>query len=328
VADPAVSTLPKANADQVPLVSIIVSFLDPGAFLREAVESVLRQDFHDWELALVDDGSTDESAAFARDCAASHPDRIRYVEHPRHENRGVAASRNVGLGVTRGQLIALLDADDVWPPGRLSHQVPVMGEHPEVDWIFGPGVYWYGWTGNPDDRERDYVQPMASAPGSVATPSDFLPRMIREPDLAPCPGAMLLRRSAVERVGGFEESFTGAAMHLEDLAFSTKLAATCRAINTGAVSLLYRQHPRSLCNLASARGTYRATYRAYLEWLFRFLADHDVPGSDSAAHEAWQRNFGPLATVRAGLVRAIPSRLRPAFRRLKEAWARHPGGGP
>src|SRR5205807_873118 len=83
-----------------------VIFLNAERFLREAVESVFAQTYPHWELLLVDDGSTDRSGEIARRFAADRPDRVRYLEHPGHENRGMSASRNLGIRSARGELVA------------------------------------------------------------------------------------------------------------------------------------------------------------------------------------------------------------------------------
>ena len=109
-----------------PLVSIVVIFLDAEAFIEEAIESVLAQTYRHWELVLVDDGSSDGGSEIARRYAASHADRIRYIEHDRHQNRGMSASRNAGIREARGEYIAFLDADDVWFAEKLEHQVAIL----------------------------------------------------------------------------------------------------------------------------------------------------------------------------------------------------------
>ncbi len=95
----------------MPLVSVVLIFLNEQRFIEEAVQSLLAQTMTDWELVLVDDGSTDRSTAIAHKFAAQD-DRIRYIEHQRHTNRGMAASRNAGVAHTTAPYIAFLDADD------------------------------------------------------------------------------------------------------------------------------------------------------------------------------------------------------------------------
>ena len=76
-----------------PMVSAIIIFLNGERYIAEAIESIRAQTFADWELILVDDGTTDGATAIARRYAAEHPGRIIYTEHPGHENRGMSASR-------------------------------------------------------------------------------------------------------------------------------------------------------------------------------------------------------------------------------------------
>src|SRR5207248_3034632 len=108
-----------------PLVSVVLIFYNAQAFLDETVQSVFAQKYKNWELILVDDGSTDGSTDIARRFADDNPERVRCLEHPSHTNCGASASRNLGVREARGQLIALLDADDVWLPHKLAQQVQI-----------------------------------------------------------------------------------------------------------------------------------------------------------------------------------------------------------
>jgi glycosyltransferase involved in cell wall biosynthesis len=102
-----------------PVVSIVVIFLNAEQFIREAIESAFAQTYKCWELLLVDDGSADGSKAIAHQYAALYPERVLYLEHHDHQNRGMSASRNLGVSHARGKYIAFLDADDVWLPHKL-----------------------------------------------------------------------------------------------------------------------------------------------------------------------------------------------------------------
>ena len=105
------------------MVSIIMIFLNEEQFIREAIESVFAQSYDTWELLLVDDGSMDLSTDIALRCADQHPGQVRYLEHADHQNRGMSASRNLGISHAKGKHIAFLDADDVWSPHKLEQQV-------------------------------------------------------------------------------------------------------------------------------------------------------------------------------------------------------------
>src|SRR5260370_9964015 len=93
-----------------PFFSVIVIFYNAQRFLREAIDSVIRQTEQSWELLLADDGSTDESATIARECANQMPGKIRYLHHPDRRNHGMIATRNLRIRHSRAPWIALLAA--------------------------------------------------------------------------------------------------------------------------------------------------------------------------------------------------------------------------
>ena len=104
-----------------PLVSCITIFFNAEKFFEEAIESVFVQTYKNWELLLVDDGSTDGSTTIARNYAEHYPEKVCYLEHEGHQNRGMSASRNLGIRHAKGDYVALLDADDIWLPQKLEH---------------------------------------------------------------------------------------------------------------------------------------------------------------------------------------------------------------
>jgi glycosyltransferase involved in cell wall biosynthesis len=122
------------------LVTVIMPAYNVAPYLREAVESVVAQTYREWELVIVDDGSTDETAAIARDCL-KFDDRIRLV---RQENRGLAGARNTALREGRGQFFALLDSDDLWDPEFLESQMQVFARHPETALVSGSARFLGG----------------------------------------------------------------------------------------------------------------------------------------------------------------------------------------
>jgi glycosyltransferase involved in cell wall biosynthesis len=107
-------------------ISVIIPVFNTERLVAEAIRSVLAQTHEDFELILVDDGSTDGSAAV---CAGFDDPRIRLV---RQQNRGLAGARNAGIRHARGDLLAFLDADDAWMPDKLVRHLDHLGSHPEV----------------------------------------------------------------------------------------------------------------------------------------------------------------------------------------------------
>ncbi len=103
-----------------PLVSVIMPAYNAASYLREAISSVISQSVTDWELFVIDDGSSDNSRDIAAEFAQSDP-RIQLVVN--EKNMGVAKTRNRGIEMSKGQYIAFLDSDDVWHPEKLEHQL-------------------------------------------------------------------------------------------------------------------------------------------------------------------------------------------------------------
>ena len=100
--------------------------------MEEAIESVLCQRFEDWELLIVDDGSTDVSREIAERYASIDPSRISVFAHPDLTNHGLSSTLNLGIAQARAQFIAFLDADDIWLPDRLAHDVDCSERIPQL----------------------------------------------------------------------------------------------------------------------------------------------------------------------------------------------------
>lgn len=262
-----------------PLVSVITIFLNADRFLEEAIESVIAQTYDDWELVLVDDGSTDRSTRIAQAYAARFPSRIRYVEHPRHENRGMSASRNLGVEVARGELIGLLDADDVYLPHHLEQHVALLDGRPDVDFVFGNTKFWYSW-GDAPSPESNRIRTLGFRPGTTVKPQEAVPLLVRERVRTPPTCSVLIRMEAVQRAGGFEDSFRGT---YEDQVFFYKLFHTATAYFHEGCVALYRQHADSWCalersSLAAGRAIgFAPSRRTFLEWLEAFLRRAGTP---------------------------------------------------
>jgi len=122
------------NNASSPTVSVVMPTYNRAELLPRTIESILSQDFEDFELLIVDDGSTDDTAAVIREIQAQDA-RLRYLPLP--ENRGIGFARQAGLQHASGKYIALADSDDLWLPGKLKVQVEVLERYPEIDILFG-----------------------------------------------------------------------------------------------------------------------------------------------------------------------------------------------
>jgi glycosyltransferase involved in cell wall biosynthesis len=166
------------------LVSVIIPTYNRAWILKEAIDSVLVQDFVDYELIVVDDGSTDDTP----DILSAYGRAIRVL---RQSNKGVSAARNRGIRASSGGLIAFLDSDDLWLPQKLSRQVDFFATHPQA-MICQTEEQWIrnGARVNPKTRHQKFSG------------------MIFERSLKLClvsPSAVMLRRSLLDTVGIFDE---------------------------------------------------------------------------------------------------------------------------
>ncbi len=122
------------TTSQPPAVSIILPTYNRATFLPQAFASIAAQQFTHWELIVVDDGSTDDTAAVVTNLSAPLSQSVKLL---RQANQGPYAARNAGLDHAAGEFVAFFDSDDLWLPHHLHECVAALREHPEVDWVFG-----------------------------------------------------------------------------------------------------------------------------------------------------------------------------------------------
>lgn len=174
-----------------PKVSIVMPCFNAAAHLARSVGSVQAQDLQDWELVVVDDGSTDDSWQVLQSLARDDP-RIRPLRQP---NAGAASARNTGLMAAKGEFTAFLDSDDTWDPTFLSAMLGALEPHPEA------GIAYCGWQniGLGGGRDKPYVPPDYESGDKV------------EALLRTCPWPIhgaLVRADLIKAAGGFDESFS------------------------------------------------------------------------------------------------------------------------
>ena len=218
-----------------PRVSVVIPVFNAERHLASTVASVVRQKANPLEIIIVDDGSTDGSAAIAARCAGP----IRYVFQP---NAGPPAARTAGLDLARGELIAFLDADDLWSDDRLEIQLGILSRHPGADLVAGR----FQWV-------RD-----AALPGE---PPRLIP--LAGPRNPLSLGTALIRRHLFTTVGGLDESLR----YCDDVDWYLR----AREIRVSMVLhedvvLWYRRHDGNITNdVARARGYYLTALKKSLD---------------------------------------------------------------
>ena len=202
-----------------PRVSVIVPVYQGDRFLAEAIESVLNQSYTNYEIIVINDGSTDNS----RDVLLPYLEKIRYVYQ---ENQGVAAARNLGIQMAKGEFIAFLDQDDFWFADKLALQVAGFQAQPTL------GILNSGWQ-----RVNELGKAIVNVePWHKASELDLRAWLQWKPVL---PSAMMFSRQWLEYAGGFDSRFTQSS----DVDMVLRLALMgCEAAWVPQMTVCYRQH--------------------------------------------------------------------------------------
>ncbi len=183
-----------------PKVSVIIPTYNSARFVADAIDSVLVQDYPNKEVIVVDDGSTDNTA----ELIANYDQQVKLI---RQENAGPAAARNNGVRASTGELVAFLDSDDFWLPGKLVAQVAYLEHHPDTALVF------HDWDVSMSETEKDKT---------LRADIKRLRHRHTKPDLATCMDgwlynellfdsimttiSVMMRRSLFDQLGGFDES--------------------------------------------------------------------------------------------------------------------------
>ncbi len=216
-----------------PRVSVIIPVRNGKDYLQEALDSVLQQSFNDLELLLIDDGSTDDDY----DQYALQDERIRVIHLA---GTGVSHARNVGLAQASGELLAFLDADDIWFPGKLEAQVGYFDAHPEVGVVFGKFIRWNALPGGGFAPASSLIEDAGQFTRADPERSGWMYTRLLAGLLVGMNTAVI-RRSVYDAIGGFNES-----MRLgEDYDFWLKASRVTEMHSLNGPVALYRIHDAS-----------------------------------------------------------------------------------
>ncbi|MFC1719818.1 glycosyltransferase family 2 protein [Pseudomonadota bacterium] len=213
-----------------PLVSVIIAAHNSEKYLAQALDSVMAQTIGDWELIVVDDGSTDTTA----DIVATHPAGARYLWQA---NAGPSSARNLGLEAATGKYVVFLDSDDVLIPTKFAEQLECFAGEADLDIVFS------GWQ-----KVDSTLQPLVTVEPWTAA---------EVPDLAGCLwahpfflAAIMFRRSVLAESGGFDPELRQAEDN--DLILRMMVRGA-RTMWMKKITVLYRQHPQSLTGNTAER---------------------------------------------------------------------------
>jgi len=237
----------------MPLVSVVIPAYNAQRFVLQAVRSVLDQCYESIEILLVDDGSTDQTAEIVR----QHAPAVRIIHQ---ENAGVAAARNTGLRLARGELICFLDADDGWFPGKLAAQVAFMQTQPEV------GLLYHDWLVWRPDATGAYPALPSAPPENVGEidieQAGWIYHRLLLDSLVHTSTAMI-RRQVIADVGLFDPQLKLG----EDYDYWLRVSRQWQIHKLKAVYSFYRAVPGSLSNVPSPKNMeYLLVHNAVKQW--------------------------------------------------------------
>ena len=211
-----------------PTVSILTPAYNSAKFIRQTLDSALGQTFTDFEMIVIDDGSTDETRVIVEEYAG-RDDRVRVISQ---SNAGIAAARNRAMSVARGRFLALLDSDDVWLPSYLSEQTAILSERPDIAVLSANAINFGGaFDGSPllPIRARGRIRFVSLL--ELVTVEDSLCIL------------SIFRREVTDRIGGFDSTLRRSEDY--DLWLRAAVAGFRIAVNPKPLGL-YRRRPDSV----------------------------------------------------------------------------------
>lgn len=266
-----------------PTVSVVIPTYNQPALLRETVASVFVQTFEDYEVVLVDDGSTDQTPLVCSELQHRCGRRLRLISQP---NGGIGAARNRGLDESRGKYIALLDHDDLWMPEKLAVQVAFMERHPECVASVVPFVHASGVELQRNGPAFD-VSAVTDANGIVDRP---LLRLSQNHGFMTTSSVLMFNRAAA---GGLRYAERRGAV--EDVPFYIKLMARGKFGIAGREALaVYREHAAS----GSSRPEYYFRGLQQLRAMDRAGEFSDFQGHQRSDLDAYLAYLGRLASMK------------------------------
>lgn len=210
----------------LPLFSIIIPAYNQVQYLCQSVESALVQTYPHYEIIVVDDGSTDQTAVIAK----SFKTQIRYIHQ---KNTGLAGARNTGIRAAKGNFIAFLDSDDIWLPEYLEAIQKLISQHPEASLFY--------CCAQCIDNEGEKLPQQVGAPISgIKNKQDLYQALLRSNFLIP--STITIRRDVILNAGGFDQSLR----YCEDIDLWLRIAKNHVFTGTDSCQVLYRIHNASL----------------------------------------------------------------------------------
>lgn len=206
-------------------VSVIIPTYNRVHMVTQAIESILTQSYEDFEIIVVDDGSTDNTQEVISRYVELHPQKIHYIFK---QNGGCASARNAGIKAATGDFVAFLDSDDLYEPRKLELQVELLNMEQDCGFVYSDCIEF------DEARNRSWIRRAAA----FDCPEHFDVKCFMRPNADAHFGSFLFRRECIECIGGFDECF----QYNEDSYFLQKIAIIFKVCYSDYPSLRARSH--------------------------------------------------------------------------------------
>lgn len=260
--------------NNAPLVSVVIPAYNMARFLPQAVQSVLDQTYRNFEIHVIDDGSTDDTAK-VMEAFANNPQ----VHYHYQTNRGESGARNTGLRVSKGEFVAFCDADDLWEPNKLEVQVPCFQGKPELGVVY-TNTQHVDINNNPVETYR------TTRHNGKITAKLLLQNFVTG-------ATSMIRKKCFDAVGFYDESLKVS----QDYDMWLRLSTVCEFFYLDEITYRYRQWPGQVSNAKNELRFFSDSIRVRE----RFIKDHPGVVDASVVDELWARVYADraLAIMRA-----------------------------
>ncbi len=259
------------NINTEPKVSIIMPTYNRANYIVQAIESIQKQTYSHWELIIIDDASTDDTASVVNDCILKDP-RIRYIRQPK--NVGISYNRNYGIRNSTGKYIAMLDSDDVWSdPAKLSMQLHFLETHQEYA-LVGTSITVIDSNGAPVNTISFYI-----------TDAKIRRHILRRNQFAQ--SSVVFTRSILDKIQTPHRPYDESLVVAEDYDLWLAIGAKANFANLPTTTTMYRIHEGSIMRqkkvlaarahlqlIKKYRHVYPAFFRAYIKARIRIALAH------------------------------------------------------
>ncbi|HTP10654.1 MAG TPA: glycosyltransferase [Anaerolineae bacterium] len=294
-------------------VTVYISSYNHARYLPQTIDSVLTQSFQDFELLILDDGSSDNSHEVLSDYQRRYPDKIRYMWHEGHANRGISYSCNIALTKARGTYFTWLGSDDYWLPEKLAIQVKFMDEHPKVGLSYTaahtisaagelfPAIGAQGYVSSDAWRQFIIANPIIASTAMVARHCFDVVGVFAE-DLVFSDWELWIRLAAKYDVAFLPEPLAAYRVHGQNISISNKKAATILAHNLAVIETASRELPELIDAELKSKSLANVHLRAGLDY---FANGQTEEGKASWAQASQYLNSTLPCASESALVDAI-----------------------